>query len=420
MSAEVLFRWKDCEVNLKLARFVVRLLAEHHGRLAQVGPTQCLRDILMWFKQCDPATDESFRTLEAKYGGNPDFDAVCRFLREYTYEDMKRLYPKQCGSLWMAVRGVMRRRGGGGGGGGDPVEQSSIERTSSTSESDAGGSTTSGSVDRKRAHEHVDPAATIKSIRQGADEVSFDLLMLLSNPTKLTNADRAQLEHVEEKMATALEDLRLVLRRLGPAPPGQQPIEIFDEVKDEDFESTYGSPVTDYPSSPSSSYSSQSAERGFANGMGQTFAWYASLTQKLAGASAGAGGTATNNSKAIKQEPCDPTGPTAAAPSLADLAAIESALKKNNANGGKHELRASVGKRTGSVADGIVVAKIASALAPGALATTADSSRRPSVERKHEPLGLGAAIKRLSKTHLNDKLGPIASPEAAPPKPAKA
>ncbi len=37
MSAEVLFRWKDCEENLKLARFVVRLLAEHHGRLAQVG-----------------------------------------------------------------------------------------------------------------------------------------------------------------------------------------------------------------------------------------------------------------------------------------------------------------------------------------------------------------------------------------------
>ncbi len=25
MSAEVLFRWKDCEVNLKLAQFVVRL-----------------------------------------------------------------------------------------------------------------------------------------------------------------------------------------------------------------------------------------------------------------------------------------------------------------------------------------------------------------------------------------------------------
>ena len=418
MSAEVLFRWKDCEVNLKLARFVVRLLAEHHGRLAQVGPTQCLRDILLWFKQCDPATDESFRALEAKYGGNPDFDAVCRFLREYNYEDMKRLYPKQCGSLWMAVRGVMRRRGGGGGGG-DPVEQSSTER--STSESDAGGSTTSGSVDRKRVHEHVDPATTIKSIRQGADEVSFDLLMLLSNPIKLTNADRAQLEHVEYKMMTALEDLRLVLRRLGPAPPGQQPTEILDEVKDEDFESAYGSPETDYPSSPSSSYSSHSAERGFANGMGQTFAWYASLTQKLAGANAGAGGTTTtNNSKAVKQEPCDPTGPTAAAPSPADLAAIDSALKKNHTKGGKNELRASVGKRTGSVADGIAEAKIASALAPGALAAAADSSRRPSVERKHEPLGLGAAIKRLSKTHLNEKLGPIASPEAAPPKPVKA
>eukprot|EP00514_Thraustochytrium_sp_LLF1b_P006893 CAMPEP_0184532188 /NCGR_PEP_ID=MMETSP0198_2-20121128/14014_1 /TAXON_ID=1112570 /ORGANISM="Thraustochytrium sp., Strain LLF1b" /LENGTH=336 /DNA_ID=CAMNT_0026924729 /DNA_START=211 /DNA_END=1221 /DNA_ORIENTATION=+ len=275
MSAEVMFVWKGSTVNLKLSRSVVRFLAEQHGRLAEVGPTQCLRDILDWFQHCDPGKDESFRALEEKYGANSDFDNVCSFLREYDYEELKRAYPKQCGSLWMAVRGVLRRMN----------QNRSTPTPTSTMLSTASAESTR------------NPVNAAQNVREGADNVAFEILMLLSNPDmiRLSDSNREHLSHVEQTLCTALEDVRLILRLFENA---DTPMKSEPTFNDDNFHGgSSGSEYGNGSNSPDSGFSGPSgsspgADSGFApgGGGGGNFGWFstalllaAAVAETLAG-----------------------------------------------------------------------------------------------------------------------------------------
>mmetsp|Transcript_2 Transcript_2/g.2 ORF Transcript_2/g.2 Transcript_2/m.2 type:complete len:372 (+) Transcript_2:324-1439(+) len=269
MSAEVMFVWKGSTVNLKLSRSVVRFLAEQHGRLAEVGPTQCLRDILDWFQHCDPGKDESFRALEEKYGANSDFDNVCSFLREYDYEELKRAYPKQCGSLWMAVRGVLRRMN----------QNRSTPTPTSTMLSTASAESTR------------NPVNAAQNVREGADNVAFEILMLLSNPDmiRLSDSNREHLSHVEQTLCTALEDVRLILRLFENA---DTPMKSEPTFNDDNFHGgSSGSEYGNGSNSPDSGFSGPSgsspgADSGFApgGGGGGNFGWFSAnnISQRLA------------------------------------------------------------------------------------------------------------------------------------------
>lgn len=251
-TSENSFDWDGTPVNLKLARTVVRYLANQHGRLTEVGPTQVMRDILNWFQHCNLDEDETFRALEQKHGKNDDFDDVVRFLKAFDYDTMKKQYRKQSGSLWMAVRGVLRRKNQDA-----PVEQAT-SRTSASEESGAATGPT------------YEPSKSIQMIREGADEIAFEMLMLLSNPQNmgLTRQNREELEHAERTLLTAVDDLRVILRHFGNDQDDDVQMKVedpFDDDYNNGGHSPRGSGSTDY-SSPGSPDSTDSDGRPFGSG----------------------------------------------------------------------------------------------------------------------------------------------------------
>mmetsp|Transcript_7840 Transcript_7840/g.15576 ORF Transcript_7840/g.15576 Transcript_7840/m.15576 type:complete len:351 (+) Transcript_7840:382-1434(+) len=274
--AEVLFQWNGRNVNLKLARSVVRHLAENHGRLAEVGPTQGLRDILLWLQSAHPE-DPNFRALEARYANNADYITVKEFLCSFDYETMKRTFPKQSGSLWMATRGVLRKLTAAAETNNSAPPQPPTPPQASAPEDDA--------VSVK--YEYF-PQSSAQYIKEGADDVAFETLMLLSNPHQLTQEDAMQLVQAHQALSTVLGDLELLLRNFGGNAVAQFASGGGNGGGSAGGDGTTGSPGSTppgsphdfYPSSPGGS-SSSGTDGGFSSSSGGSvkgaYTWYASF-----------------------------------------------------------------------------------------------------------------------------------------------
>jgi len=153
MAAEVLFQWNGQEVNLRLARRIVRHLAENHPRLVEVGTAQSFRDILAWVHSTGNREDEPYRELRRRFGQNRDYGGVIAFMRAFSYDEMRRQYPSQHNSLWNAVRGVVRQR--------KSEEQAAQEEESPPS-----------------SPPPYDPFAAITDINESAGEIALDAFFL--------------------------------------------------------------------------------------------------------------------------------------------------------------------------------------------------------------------------------------------------